>query len=220
MARPKGIPAHNKQSIDEIKQRLFEAHGSIVSLDEKTYINTHTKCKFIDKDYGEWFAYPINVINKKSSHPKRNVHKSILALNSEKSHIKRQKTILEKYGVEHISKNKDIRNKQIKSLNTSYVLSHWQTNEEILCQGSWEKKVVEWLNKNKIDFDWQIPFNMPTGQVYFVDCFLKKENLYIEIKGKFWDEDSLNKWNWFHFKYENSQLWNRPVLRQKGIKVK
>lgn len=43
-----------KLTIEEIKQRLKDVHGDMVILDESTYVDTNTKCRFIDKDYGEW----------------------------------------------------------------------------------------------------------------------------------------------------------------------
>lgn len=219
MARPRGIPAHNKQSVELIKARLFETHNNIVTLDESTYKNTHEKCKFIDVEFGEWWAYPINVINKGTRHPKKAELAGINRINSLSAKVKRKNTILQKYGVDHLSKNKEIRKKQTKSLNHSYSLTHWKTLEELFCQGSWELKVLEWLNVNKIDFDWQIPFVMPDGRVYFVDLFLKEENKYVEIKGRFFD-DGLAKWTWFYKEFPNSELWDRSTLRRKGIKVK
>lgn len=219
MARPKGIPAHNKLDIEKIKEKLFKVHGNVLSLVEESYINTHTKCKFIDKEYGEWIALPINVIYKSCEHPQRKFKNSSFYLNSESAIIKRNATILEKYGVTHVSQNQEIRKKQIKSLNFTYNLKHWKTNEEILCQGSWEKMVVEWLNLNKVDYSWQIKFEMPDGRIYFVDLFLVKENKFVEIKGKFWG-DSKEKWDWFSNKYKNSELWNRNKLKEMGIKVR
>ncbi|KKL60002.1 hypothetical protein LCGC14_2209700, partial [marine sediment metagenome] len=47
-----------KLSIDEIKTRIKNIHGNQVVIDEDTYINTYIKARFIDKDYGEWWACP------------------------------------------------------------------------------------------------------------------------------------------------------------------
>jgi len=82
----------------------------------------------------------------------------------------------------------------------------------VICTASYEKKVVEWLNKNEIDFDWQIEFDMPDGRKYFCDLYLKKENKYVEIKGYFW-KDAKEKWYWFHENYSNSELWNYDIIR-------
>ena len=57
---------------------------------------------------------------------------------------------------------------------------------------------------------------MPNGKVYFCDLRLVKQNLYVEIKGQFY-KDALEKWNWFHETYPNSELWNEPKLKKLGL---
>lgn len=42
------------------------------------------------------------------------------------------------------------------------------------------------------------------------------DDVWIEIKGYF-IKDAQEKWEWFHNTYPNSQLWNKEVLKQKGI---
>ena len=95
-------------------------------------------------------------------------------------------------------------------------MKHWKTQEDIICTGSYERKVVEYFNQNKIDFEWQIKFNMPDGRVYFVDALLKDSDVYVEIKGYF-RKDAEEKWNWFHEKHSNSELWNEKKLKKMGI---
>lgn len=51
-----------KLTIKEITERVRGFHGTSVTIDKNTYKNTYTKAKFIDKDYGEWWAYPKDVI--------------------------------------------------------------------------------------------------------------------------------------------------------------
>jgi len=51
-------------SIEEVKSRLPD----FIKLDESTYKNTNTKVKFIDEMYGEWWATPNAVINRKRRH--------------------------------------------------------------------------------------------------------------------------------------------------------
>ena len=48
--------------IDIIKKRLMTVYGDMVIIDESTYVNTSTKARFIDKEYGEWSATPFNVL--------------------------------------------------------------------------------------------------------------------------------------------------------------
>ena len=59
----------------EIVRRVKEVHGDTIILDISTYIDTKTKCRFIDKDYGDWWAKPNNIIGKKEGHKNRKVDK-------------------------------------------------------------------------------------------------------------------------------------------------
>lgn len=45
-------------SVDEIQSRIKKVHGDKVTLDVDTYVNTNTKARFIDREYGEWWAKP------------------------------------------------------------------------------------------------------------------------------------------------------------------
>lgn len=68
---------HPPVTLDEIKRRLKREQGDLVTLDESTYINVTTKARFIDKDYGEWWALP-NLVTRKNHarcHPKRGFKK-------------------------------------------------------------------------------------------------------------------------------------------------
>ena len=87
---------------------------------------------------------------------------------------KYKNTCLEKYGVDSTNKVKEISLKQAKSQNHSYILHHWKTNEEIACVGSYEKKTVEFLNTNQIDYEWQSKvFPIPElGKTYLPDLYL------------------------------------------------
>jgi len=59
------------KSLNEIKEKLYKVHGDIIIIDESTYVDTQHKAKFIDKDFGEWWALPNNVINRGRRHWKR-----------------------------------------------------------------------------------------------------------------------------------------------------
>lgn len=211
------------KKIAEVKKMLQIAHGEMVVLDESTYINLQKKCRFIDKDLGEWWALPHNVIHKKHGHPnKKNqkrkerwIKKYGVDHYSKTKRFKRQlkQTSLKKYGVEHPMQNKEVSLKVAKKSQYAKVLRHWKTQEEIVCVGSYEYAVVSFWNKNEIDYQWQIPFKMPNGKVYIIDAFLPKRNLYVEIKGYMRDH-SKKKWEWFHNRYSNSELWNKPKLKE------
>ena len=64
-----------KLSINEIKERLKKVHGDVVTLDESTYVNICTKARFVDRDFGEWFASPSKILYGQG-HPKRGFKKS------------------------------------------------------------------------------------------------------------------------------------------------
>ena len=192
-----------RTSVEEVKNRIKQLYGDIFSLDESTYVNTTIKCRFIDREFGEWWTKPIDVLGKKGFH-------------SERSKIRKKQTCLERYGVENPSQSPVIAKKQAKSVNTSHTLTHWKTAEELVCVGSYEKRVVEHLNQNQIDFDFQIPFKMPDGRVYFCDLYLEQEDKYVEIKGYF-RKDAKEKWDWFCGEYQNSELWNEKRLRELRI---
>ncbi len=127
-------------------------------------------------------------------------------------------TFLRKYNVRHPSQDNEIALKIARKTKHASLKRHWKTKKMLVCQASWEKAVVEYLNKNKIDFDWQITFKMPDDSTYRVDLYLKKENLFVEIKG-YMREVALQKWTWFHKNYPNSELWTKDVLVAKGIKI-
>ena len=116
----------------------------------------------------------------------------------------------------HPSKVPSIAKKQAKSQNNSTILYHWKTGEELICRASYEPKVIAHLNKNKIDFDFQIPFDMPNKQRYFIDLYLKEQDLWIEIKG-YKRPKNMEKWYWFHSEHPNSELWDKQKLQLLGI---
>ena len=106
----------------------------------------------------------------------------------------------------------------IKKSNHSYVLYHWKTGEELICQASYEKAVVEYFNANKINFRWQSKtFTLPDGKhTYRPDLYLFSTKKWIEVKGYF-RKDAEEKWNWFHKEHPNSELWDKTKLKQMGI---
>lgn len=58
-----GLVMHEPISISEIKKRLLEQYGALVKIDESTYRNTHSKARFIDSEYGEWWAIVKDVLS-------------------------------------------------------------------------------------------------------------------------------------------------------------
>lgn len=132
---------------------------------------------------------------------------------------KAKQTNLERYGFDHPQKNPEIARKTARSRTNSIKKVHWKTNKEIVCVASYEEKVVNYLNENKINYIWQENvFTMPNGKNYTPDAFLPDLNLWIEIKGHFW-KDAKEKWDWFHKEYPNSELWNKAKLKELKIKT-
>lgn len=121
-----------------------------------------------------------------------------------------------KYGGHPIF-DKIISDKQIKKVNRIFILKHWFSQEEILCKGTWEKQVVEWLNRNKIDYNFHPQcFYVNENSRYTPDLYLPDRDLWVEIKGYF-RKDAEEKWNWFHKEYPNSELWDKKKLKEMGI---
>ena len=113
--------------------------------------------------------------------------------------------------------------RQAKSQNHSCVLRHWKTGEEIVCVASYEKKVVNYLNANNIDYKWQYrTFDMTLKEgrktTYRPDLYIiGKRKPWVEIKG-FFRRDAREKWDIFHNKIKsNSELWNKEKLENMGI---
>lgn len=139
-----------------------------------------------------------------------------------------------KMGHDWYARLDDIKNKNVwcqecgfldasKKLNNSIVHIHWKTNEEIICVASYEIATVKYLNENKIEFEWQskkfqTPFLTKTKKfkTYRPDLYLINEDKWIEIKGYFRDDDK-EKWDWFHEKHPNSELWDKKKLKELGI---
>lgn len=184
-------PAKNKTIKDKIRDTCLARYGVEYLMQYSTFKQKSRKTSLIK--YGKQFP-----------------------LQSEEIKNKAKKTLLERYGVEFSHQNREILTKALKSQNISTSLFHWKTNKEIVCTGSYEKSVVEYFNKHKIDFQSQLMFRLPNGKRYFVDFYLPEKDLYIEVKGYF-RKDALEKWNWFHENYPNSELWNKDKLKELGV---
>lgn len=188
--------------LENFKKRLIGLDNGIV-LDESTYKDSRTKAKFICKKYGEFWSTPRD-ISRGHGHP-------------DGATEKRQKTSLKKYGFDHPLKNRDIAIKSAsKSAQTTKKI-HWKTGEELVCQASWEPKVVDYLNANQIDFQWQPSvFEMPDGKTYRPDFYLIEKAIWVEIKGYF-RKDAQEKWDWFKSEHPRAELWDKKKLKELRI---
>ena len=136
---------------------------------------------------------------------------------SEEIKAKGRETSILHYGVTHPQKDPEIAIQSARSRNNSTIKTHWKTGKEIVCMASYEAAVVDYFNSSKINFVWlESAFEMPDGRHYLPDCYLTDEDKWLEIKGHFWG-DAEEKWNWFHDKYKNSELWNTEKLKSLGI---
>jgi len=128
-----------------------------------------------------------------------------------------EKTNLSRYGFRCSAQNHEVRMKQARSANQSKVARHWFSGEDIVCQGSCEYSTVIFLNSKYIDYLWQVQtFVMPDGRVYTPDFYLPDSNIWVEVKGYFFD-DALEKCDWFQTIKPNSELWNKEKLKEMGV---
>lgn len=184
---------------EEISNKL-PAHIKLV---HETYRGTMRKACFIDEEFGSWWT-TANRILQGNNHPNRGKRN-------------RAETCLKKYGVPHVSQDREIHSRMQRNMRRTTTVTHWKTGEEVCCVGSYELAVVNWLNAEKIDFDWQVQFTMSDGHKYYCDLYLKERDVYVEIKGWWMQESSRRKWEEFHSTHPNSELWGRPELKTMGL---
>jgi len=189
------IFSHKKRilSLQIIKTKLLAKHGDQVTIDESTYDGSRKKAKFIDKDYGEWWATPTNVAKYGTSHPRRSLSKRVVA-SYKRCLIPHWKTgnLCAAHGGYELA--------TLIWLNLNQIDYDWQI-----------PMVTNILTpKGKCS-------------IYNVDLFVKDgkfKNTWIEIKGT-WNRKNGHvgklKWEWLNKNYPNSQLWMKSELEQLGI---
>ena len=131
---------------------------------------------------------------------------------------KSRKTWMANYGVDNPNKDPAIRLKGAKACNNYVTLFHWKTNEEVICQGSYERRVVEYLNRLNIDFRWQVPFALSDGRTYIVDFYDVSRDVYVEIKG-WWRDDARDKHDLFRSDNPGLavEVWDKSTLKELNI---
>jgi hypothetical protein len=129
-----------------------------------------------------------------------------------KSQIK--ETIRNRYGVDYAMQNVEIFQRSQRSGRDVWRLRHWQTGEEVIARGGYEHFVFSYLNRNRISYQTQIPFDTPHGR-YFCDLYLPELDVYVEVKG-FFRQDARQKWEWFTSHHTNAELWGRDKLKSLG----
>jgi hypothetical protein len=134
----------------------------------------------------------------------------------------KEETSMLHYGVPYPQQNTILAVKTSRSANRHHIAKHWFSNEDVVCIGSYEKRVVERFNANHTNYLWQHQtFTMPADEdgkirTYRPDCYLPDQDLWIEIKG-FFRGNSKKKWDWFHKEHPNSELWDKSKLKEMGI---
>lgn len=187
----------------EIQMRIDRIHDHRVKLIGE-YKGMLKKTRFLDVDFGEFDAFPANVIHKRTGHIKRAVQR-------------REQTSNINFGHRHPMQSPEIHDKQIRSGRKFFRINHWKTGVELYCMNRWELAFVRWLNERREDFLWQPQtFKMPDGFSYRPDALLVERNLWIEIKG-WYTEKSRKKCEWFKTFMPNFEIWFKEDLVKNGI---
>lgn len=132
----------------------------------------------------------------------------------------RKQTLIERYGVDNPTKNKKIRLKAAKSSNKTRSVVYWETGEIFDLEG-WEDFAAEYWNKNKTKYTPQPKtFDLDGLKTYTPDFYLPEQDLWIEVKGRWYDENSKEKWERFHQLFPNSELWNESKLKELKISLR
>jgi hypothetical protein len=76
--------------IFEVKGRVQKIHGSVLELDDNTYVSMDKNARFVDIDYGEFWCRPSDVIRKECGHPLRGIKKRTEALTYTIEEIKKR----------------------------------------------------------------------------------------------------------------------------------
>ncbi len=213
-------------SVDTVKSKL----PSHVTLDESTYVNTHTKARFIDSEYGEWWSMPYNVYSG-SQHPKRGLESKISSLRHTVAdallrlppHI----TLDESTYVDTCTKARFI--------DSEY--GEWWAVPQSVFNGSGnpkrkscgfskgEKDLAEFV-KQHVTIEENRRFYYDKHRFFEADIYIPSKNLAIEYNGLYWHSDQQKPKN-YHLKkreyfdsqgvrllqiYENEWRDKRPIV--------
>lgn len=128
-----------KNTVEQFIEKI--SHISHISLDVSTYVGPYAKARFIDCDFGEFWARCDHVVRNRGNHPTRKLLKKretcLIKYGSEEPMRsleiqKRQKEAnVAKYGVENVAQNKDVRAKIKNTTIERYGHEHAITSDEI-----------------------------------------------------------------------------------------
>jgi len=111
----------------------------------------------------------------------------------EESKNKRKITNLERYGVDHNWKNKEIREKcEVTSIKNTGLTTHERARKKLLLkkETNIEKKIKEILVDNKIEFKKNFCVSFE-GKKRMFDFYLKEYNLLVEADGDYWHSNPI-----------------------------
>jgi hypothetical protein len=219
--------SHIRYSNEEINEIVIKKSNNTISLKIGTYTNMNNKCIFIDKDYGEFEAWPQGVFYKGYVHPNR-------------QSAKKEASCLAKYGTKHATQNQDIKDKvantnvirlgvpypaqsrdvaikQAISRKNSRNVAHWKSGEMLVCSSSYETAVAEFLNKYEVEYEWQPKtFKLPNNQTYRPDLYLNEYDTWVEIKGYMYPHSEI-KCSLFKNMVDKYEIWDTMFLKNNKI---
>ena len=231
-------PLQNKEVQEKIKQTNLDRFGTETPLENKDIQDKIRKTNI--ERYGKEYPMLNKEVQERAVNSSREKYGTDYPAQNEEIQARIQKTNMDRYGVistlslpdvqekikktnqllygnECAMKNHDIALKAARSANNATILYHWKTGVEIVCVASYEVAVVNFLNTRQINYEWQAKtFVLPDERTYRPDLYLTELGLWVEIKGYFRD-DALEKWEWFHVQYPNSELWDEIKLKELGI---
>jgi hypothetical protein len=191
-----GVARHN---IDMCKEFAIIKNGKCLS---STYVNADSKLEW-QCDKGHVWKTTWSTIKGDHWCPQCKTERS-------------RQTNIARYGVPSPQQNAEIALRTARSQNNTFIKRHWKTGEELVCQGSYEAKTVDYLNNNKIDYLWQPKTFQLSKSTYRPDLYLVQEDRWIEIKG-YMRPDAQEKWNEFKGIFPTAELWGYAKLKQLNV---
>lgn len=212
---------------DKFMQEFLEKHG-VENPQQVKEIRERTLATNVER-YGAEHPYQSPELLERAKQTCRDRYGVENPMQLEETRAKSRATCLERYGVENPAQDPEIYKKGLRKKRRFTEIEHWKTGEMLNCVGSYEAAFVKFFNDNKVDFDWQIAFAIPTaeaihpdirGKVYNIDAYVKSGEFagnYVEIKGIWMQEVSRLKWEWFQSCHSNALLWTKDELKAIGI---
>ena len=148
-----------KLTIKEVEKRIKEKNPNL-SIVRETYVNTMTKCLFIEEGYGEFWCRVNDIFSGNTQgHPikkRSRIKKTCLEkygvenpLQNKEIQEKIKKTCLKKYGTKNPLQNKEIREKQKQTCLKNHGVEHHSQKKEI------SLKAAKTQNNSQILFHWK-----------------------------------------------------------------